>query len=128
MRHKKKRTLELSTGVQRKDNVIRTLLTNLITHGEMITTPKRAKVLKAQADSFFARLVKLSMKYDEADARRESIRIVKSVLYTEVAGKRAIDEFLPRYLEEKRTTGFVTDNKLGPRPGDAAERTLVRLV
>ena len=128
MRHKKKRTLELSTGVQRKDNVIRTLLTNFITHGEMITTIKRAKVLKAQADSFFARLVKLSTKYDEAGAKREAIRIVKDTLYTERAGKRAVNEFLPKYLEEKRTTGFVTDNKLGPRPGDAAEKVLLKLI
>lgn len=128
MRHKKKRTLELSTGVQRKDNVIRTLLTNFITHGEMITTPKRAKVLKAQADGFFARLVKISTKYDKAQAKRESIRIVKDILYTDVAGKKVIYEFLPRYLEEKRTTGFVTDHKLGFRPGDASEKILLKLV
>ena len=112
MRHKKKRTLELSTGVQRKDNVIRNLLTSFITHGKMVTTPKKAKVLKAQADSFFARLVKLATKYDEKSSKRELDRFVKSILYTDVAGKRAVNELLPRYLEEKRITGFVTDNKL----------------
>jgi len=128
MRHKKKRTLELSTGVQRKDNVIRNLLTSFITYGKMVTTPKKAKVLKAQADSFFARLVKLATKYDEKSSKRELDRFVKSILYTDVAGKRAVNELLPRYLEEKRTTGFVTDNKLWPRPGDASEKILLKLV
>lgn len=128
MRHKKKRTLELSTGVQRKDNVVRNMLTNLVINGKMITTPKRAKVLKAEADSLFARLVKISKKYDEKGAKRETDRVVKSILYSDEAGKRAIGEFLPRYIDEKRETGFVTDYKLGARPGDNAEKVLVTLI
>jgi ribosomal protein L17 len=57
MRHKKKRILELSTGVQKKQNVIRNLLTSLVGSGQMVTTIKRSKVLKSTADKFFARLV-----------------------------------------------------------------------
>ena len=128
MRHKKKRVLELSTGVQKKQNVVRNLLTSLITHGEMITTGKRAKVVKAEADKFFARLVRIYSKFEGVAAKREADRFVKSVLYTEVAGKRAVSEILPKYLDESRTTGFVSNYKLGFRAGDAAEKVLVKLV
>ena len=128
MRHKKKRVLELSTGVQKKQNVVRNLLTSLITHGEMITTGKRAKVVKAEADKVFARLVRIYSKFEGVAAKREADRFVKSVLYTEVAGKRAVSEILPKYLDESRTTGFVSNYKLGFRAGDAAEKVLVKLV
>ena len=112
MRHKKNRLLELSTGIQKKQNVIRNLLTSLVLHGEVKTTIKRAKVLKANADSFFARLVSLQDKYDEAGAKREADRMVKSILYTEKAGKKAVTELLPKYISEGKRTGFVMDAKM----------------
>ena len=112
MRHQKKKTLKLSSSVQKKANVVRNLLTSLVTYGKMTTTPQKARVLKAQADSFFASLVKMYHKYDEQTARRESLRLVKKTLYTEMAGKKVLGEWLPRYLEEKRMSGFVLDNKL----------------
>jgi len=128
MRHKKKRILELSTGVQKKQNVIRNLLTSLVASGQMVTTIKRSKVLKATADKFFARLVWLHAKNDEATAKRESIRYVKSLIYTEKEGKKVINELLPKYLAEGKTSGFVMNVKMWPRPGDAAEKVLVKLI
>ena len=128
MRHKKKRILELSTWVQKKQNVIRNLLTSLVAHGQMVTTIKRSKVLKSVADKFFGRLVRIHEKNDEATAKRESIRYVKSLIFTEKEGKKVIQDILPRYLEAKKTCWFVMNVKLGPRPGDAAEKVLVKLI
>ncbi len=112
MRHRQKRTLELSTGVQKKNLVLRTMLTNLVTHGKMTTTPKRAKVLKAEADSFFSKLLRTYKKFDdEKVSKREVIRIVKSVILTEEAGKKVVTELLPRYLDENKGS-FVADYKM----------------
>lgn len=128
MRHKKKRTLQLHTGVQKKSNVIRNLLTSLVLHGKMITTKARARALKAEADSLFARLVAFSTKYDEAWAKRESDRLVKNILYTKQAWCKAVQDILPKYIQESRSSGFVISAKLGPRKGDAAEQYLVKLI
>jgi ribosomal protein L17 len=68
------------------------------------------------------------MNNDEATARREAIRYVKSLIYTEKEGKKVVDELLPKYVGEKKESGYVMNVKLGPRPGDAAEKILVRLI
>jgi len=104
------------------------MLTNLVAHGQIVTTQKRAQVLKSVANSFFAGLVRLYKTRPEADARREAIRKVKSTIYTEVDGKRIIDELLPKYVDRADMRGFVMDLKLGPRPGDSAEKVVVRLI
>ena len=83
MRHKKNQLLELSTGDKKKSIFIRLLLTNLIRNGKVTTTSKRAKILKSQADSFFAKLVKMMKDLGEKDGRRECIRYIKSVVYGE---------------------------------------------
>lgn len=62
-------------------------LTSLVKNGKITTTPKRAKVLKAYADSFFSSLLSLYEKGDEAYAQREAIRIVKATIYGEEDGK-----------------------------------------
>lgn len=94
----------------------------------MVTTIKRSKVLKSTADKFFARLVWLHAKNDEATANRESIRYVKSLIFTEKEGKKVINELLPKYLTEGKTSGFVMNVKMWPRPGDSAEKVLVKLI
>lgn len=128
MRHKKNQLLELEVWEKKKSNVIRTLLTNLIKHGEMATTSKRAKVIKSEADKFFARLLRMFDLYkDEKDVRREAIRFVKSVIYGEEEGKKVVNELLPKYKASGKSAGFVSDYKLGYRVGDGAEKILVRL-
>lgn len=128
MRHRNKRVRNISSGAQKTSNVLRNMLTNLVAHGQIVTTQKRAQVLKSIANNFFAGLVKLYKTRPEADARREAIREVKSIIYTEVDGKRIIDELLPRYIDRADTRSYVMDLKLGPRPGDAAEKVLIRLI
>lgn len=101
MRHRKNRLLELQTGVQRKDNVVRNLITSLIANGQIVTTIKRAKVLKAEADSFFASLLACYTRYpNQDDATREIIRKIKAVVFTEEEGKKLVRDLLPQRKEQ----------------------------
>ena len=127
MRHKKSRVLKLDPGPQKQSLVIRNLLTSLVEHGQIITTSRKAKVLKSHGDKFFNRLVRCWDKYDEKAAPREAMRITKSTLFTDQAGKKALNDLVPKWRDAKRDTGFIIDMKLGPRAGDAAERVLVKL-
>jgi ribosomal protein L17 len=87
-------------------------LTNLIKNGKTTTTPKRAKVLKSEIDSFFAKLVSINKKLAPADARRESIRYIKSIIFGEAEGKKVLNVLLPKYIESGSTSSFVADYKL----------------
>lgn len=127
MQHRKNKLLELNTGAKSKNVYIRQMLTNLVRNGKVTTTVKRAQVLKAYADSFFAKLVANTTSYAEKDARRENIRYIKSEIFSEPEGKKVLDTLLPKYLESGKKSGFVTDYKLGYRVGDGAEKILVKL-
>lgn len=112
MRHRKKKIIQLSTGVQKRSNVVRNLLTSLVVHGQVVTTEKRAKVLKATADKFFSRLMRSYQLYtNEADATRENIRFVKATIYGEGAGKKVMNERLPKY-KSAGNGSFVADYKI----------------
>ena len=112
MRHQNNKMLELDTGAKKKDIFVRQLLTNLIKNGKTTTTPKRAKVLKAEVDSFFARLIKLHNTLDPKDATRESIRCIKSIIYGEAEGKKVLNILLPKYISAGAKSSFVADYKL----------------
>jgi hypothetical protein len=62
-----------------------------------------------------SRLITNTKNYSEADAKRENIRLVKSVIYSEVEGKKLLNDLLPKYIESGRTSGFVCTYKLGYR-------------
>lgn len=128
MRHRKKKIIQLSTGVQKRSNVVRNLLTSLVVHGQVVTTEKRAKVLKATADKFFSRLMRSYQLYtNEADATRENIRFVKATIYGEGAGKKVMNERLPKY-KSAGNGSFVADYKIWYRPGDASMKTMLKLL
>ena len=120
--------LELDTGAKKRDVYIRQLLTNLVKNGKTTTTPKRAKVLKSEIDSFFAKLVKITKTHDEKDARRECIRYIKSIIYGEAEGKKVLNVLLPKYIESWSTSSFVADYKLGFRVGDGVQKILLKLL
>jgi len=127
MQHRKNALLEINTGVKSKWVYIRQMLTNLIRNGKVATTSKRAAVLKAEADALIGRLVANSQNYSEADAKRENIRLIKSVIYSEEEGKKLLNDLLPKFVESGRMSGFVCVYKLGYRLGDWAEKILVKL-
>ena len=128
MRHRRNTLLEINTGAKSKPVFLRQLLTNLIRNGKITTTSKRATVLKAYADSFFARLVGNTVAYkDEKDARRENIRVIKAEIFSEPEGKKVLETLLPKFIEAEKKSGFVTSYRLGYRVGDGAEKVLVKL-
>ena len=81
MRHRSNKLLKLRGSVQDRHLTMRTMLTNLIKHGHLTTTEKKAKVLVAYADSFFAKLVSMNNTLEQSVAQRETIRLVKSRVY-----------------------------------------------
>lgn len=129
MRHQHNRLLQLHTGQhQTKSNYLRTLLTNLIKSGFVKTTPKRAAVLKSYADHFLHRLTTMKDLYTEPKSiDRESIRLIKSIIWTEEEGKKVMSDLLPKYTSEWKTYGFVSNYKLWFRKGDGVEEILVKL-
>ncbi len=128
MRHQKKRLLKVDTGAKKKSVYLRVLLTNLIKNGKLTTTQKRAKVVKADADHFFSKLLEITARFaDEKDAKRECIRYVTSIIYGD-EGKKVIDTLLPKYIQEGRKTGFVAAYNLGFRFWDAAPKLLLKLL
>ncbi|MDD2536978.1 MAG: L17 family ribosomal protein [Candidatus Absconditabacteria bacterium] len=127
MQHRKNKLLEINTGAKSKNVYIRQLLTNLVRNGKTTTTAKRAQVLKAYADAFFARLVANTATYSEKDALRENIRFIKSEIFGEAEGKKVINELLPKFVESGKKSGFVSSYKLGYRLGDGAEKILLKL-
>lgn len=128
MRHRINKLKQLNTGAKKKDVFIRNLLTSLVKSGRVTTTPKRAKVLKAEADSFFAKLVKTYNRYnEEKESRRECIRIIKATIYGEDEWKKVLNELLPKYIADKNQS-FVETYKIGFRKGDAAPTTMLKLM
>lgn len=128
MRHQKKRLLKINTWVKTRAVYLRVLLTNLVKNGKLTTTQKRAKVIKAEADSFFSKLLEITARFEnEKDARRECIRYITSIIYGD-EGKKVIDTLLPKYIQEGRKTGFVALYNLWFRTGDAAPKVLLKLL
>jgi len=129
MRHKHKQTIKLNTGIKKKSVFKREMLTNLIRSGVVTTTPKRAKVLKAEADAFFSHIIDLATRYAEAtDGKREAIAYTKSMIFGNEEGKKAINIYLPKYLDAKKTSSFVENYKLGTRKGDGVEKIMLKLL
>jgi len=129
MRHHYNRLLELDTGVQKKANVVRNLITSLLKEKRITTTPKRAKVLKYEVEKLFAKLVKTYKRYEN---KEDSLREVKRILTSVVFDKSVIDDIIESkllpYIEENRVSWFARDYKLGRRRGDAVEKIMVELV
>jgi len=119
----------MNTWDQKATLIIRNLMTSLIKYWQIKTTKKRAKVLKSEMDKFLSRLVGLFDKYsDEKDVKREAIRYVKTLIFTEEEWKKVVNDILPKYKEKGMKAWFIQDFKLGARPGDNAEVVLIKLI
>ena len=128
MRHRKNRLLQIRGWVQRRDLVMRTMLTNLVKFEHLTTTEKKAKVLIAYADSFFAKLVSMNNTLDVETAQRETIRRVKARVFGNDEWKKVIRELVPQMLTKKVSSGFLTSIKMGKRIGDAAEQIRIEII
>lgn len=120
MRHRKNKLLQIRGSVQKRDLVMRTMLTNLVKNGYITTTQKKAKVLIAYTNSFFSKLSSFSS-FESSDANREIIRLVKSVVFWNDEWKKIVFEMLPFFISKEFSTSFLTHIKLGKRLGDGAE-------
>lgn len=128
MRHRINKLTQLNTWAKTKNVFVRNLLSSFVKNGRIVTTPKRAKVLKAEADAFFAKLVRTYNRYpDQNEARRECINIVKAEIFGEEEWKKVINVLLPKYVAEKNNS-FVASYKMWFRKGDAAEQVMLKLL
>lgn len=128
MRHRINKLKQLNTWAKKKDVFVRNLLSSFVQSGRVVTTPKRAKVLKAEADAFFSKLVRTYTRYtDQNEAKRECINIVKAEIFGEEAWKKVINTLLPKYVAEKNNS-FVASYKMWFRKGDAAEQVMLKLL
>ncbi len=119
--------LKLRGSVQSRDLLLRTMLTNLVKFEHLTTTEKKAKVLIAYADSFFAKLVSMNNTLDAETAQRETIRWVKARVFGNDEGKKVIREIIPQLLTKNISSGFLSSVKLGKRIGDAAELVKIEI-
>lgn len=125
MRHQRNRLIDLNMWEHiTRSNLLRSMLTNLIKSGHITTTNKKALAVKAYADNFFSRLVAYGT---SEEGRRNAIAFVKSVVFTEEEGKKALFEITPRLIDSKRTWGYTEMYKIGFRKGDTAEITMIKI-
>lgn len=129
MRHRYNRFLEVSTGIQKKDNVVRNMITSLLKEKRITTTPKKARVLAYETEKLFAKLVKTYKRYkNEEDALREVSRILASVVFDKNIISSIIDDKLKLYLQENRASGFTRKYRIGIRKWDSVEKFMVELI
>jgi large subunit ribosomal protein L17 len=93
--------------------MLRNLATSLSLEGKVKTTSSRAKALIA----YYEHLVALAKRHTGANA----VRLAKQYIYTEAAQKA----FLKKSGELSGASGYLRATKLGFRPGDNAEVSLV---
>lgn len=126
MRHQRNRLIELNTGEGiTRSNLLRSMLTNLIRYDRITTTNKKAKAVKAFADHFFAKIVGYGT---ESDGKRNAISYIKSIVWTEEEGKKALNILAPRYAWSNHVGGYTQMFKLGFRKGDTAEKVMIKLL
>lgn len=112
MRHRRT-TAKLNRNPDHRKAMLRNLATSLALHGHVKTTTAKAKALV----SYFEKLVTSAKGASEMNA----VRLVKRHLYTEPAQKA----FLKRTQNVERSSGYLRTTKVGFRPGDRSEMTLV---
>ena len=116
MRHGKKH-LKLMTDASHRNAVLSGLATEVVRHGRIQTTERRAKATRSVVDG----LVGLGKRGD-VHARRQAMALVgdKELVH------KLFDEIAPRYAD--RDGGYTRVIKTGPRQGDAAPMALIELV
>jgi large subunit ribosomal protein L17 len=116
MRHRKA-GLKLSRTTSHLNAMFRNLVTSLFKHDRIRTTDTKAKELRRWADH----IVTLAKRGD-LHARRQALSIVQE--------KDVVHKVFEKAAERYGSTagGYTRLVKIGPRPGDAADMTLVELI
>ncbi len=128
MRHRYKKLKTLKTWVVKRDLVIRNLITSLIKHGQIKTTPKKAKILKSEIDKIFNKIVRFKNRYDDDVFKKEIARLVDIILTNDVLARdKFIKEIVPMILWSGKQTGFVNDYKFNNRKWDNVMEVIVSL-
>jgi large subunit ribosomal protein L17 len=142
MRHMcKKHTL--GKAKDQREALLRSLATELFTHGEIKTTMARAKALRPYAE----KIVSLAKKND-VHTRRQAAKYIydkeigkfvdvetKEIVETSAEGKKVVAQTVLRKLFNQigvkyssRQGGYTRIYRLPPRRGDASEMALIQLV
>ncbi|MBI5581278.1 MAG: 50S ribosomal protein L17 [Deltaproteobacteria bacterium] len=116
MRHRKA-GLKLSRKTSHLNAMFRNLVTSLFKHDRIRTTDTKAKELRRWADH----IVTLAKRGD-LHARRQALAIVQEKAVVHKLFEKATERF------GSTAGGYTRLVKIGPRPGDAADMTLVELV
>jgi len=117
MRHqKRKRTLGLKRDTRR--NMLGNLATSIMIHEKIQTTQAKAKAVQPLVDE----LINAAKKKD----KRLAIRSLNSVLHSEMASRKVMEELIKRYAE--RTSGYTRITPIKFRAGDAAPIVQIELV
>lgn len=117
MRHQKK-LKKLGVKKDHRTSMIRNLITSLVLHEHIKTTPNRAKVLAAR----FSRMMTIVKRKND----REAIRLLPQFVTTELASKKVMGVLKAKY--EGKISGFTRSIPLGLRKGDSAEQVHIELI
>ncbi len=108
---------KLGRSVAHRKALFRNMVTSLLEHEQIRTTDSKAKELRGVAE----RMITLG-KRGTLHARRQALETIRSKDVT----SKLFDQLAERYRE--RPGGYTRVIKLGRRPGDSAEMSIIELV
>ena len=110
-------TRKLGRTTDHRMAMLRTLVTNLLDNGKIVTTVTRAKETRALAE----KMITLG-KENTLHTRRQALSFITS----EDVVTKLFSEIAPKYAE--RNGGYTRIIKMDPRRGDAAPMAILELV
>ena len=113
----RKAGLKLSRNMSHLNAMFRNMVTSLFKHDRIRTTDTKAKELRRWADH----IVTLAKRGD-LHARRQALAIVQEAAVVHKLFEKAAERY------GSTAGGYTRLVKIGPRPGDAADMTLVELI
>lgn len=99
-------------------SLVKNLLTSLFIYGKVETTLSKAKILRSLANKALSRAFRYTHTFN-------AIRYLNTILFHDIASKRIIDEYKPKY---EGKTNYVRMIKNGIRKGDGAPKAIVELI
>ncbi len=117
MRHRVKK-ISLNMPTHERVLLIKNLVTDLITHGKIKTTEKRAKLVVTHIEKLIT--------YAKTHTKLIALRRAKTFLTTESASKKLLDELVTKYKD--LSSGFVRVTGAGFRAGDSAPVCYIELI